>query len=279
MDLSLAEMYGTPGAQEASEDQEKVAQAKMFAELAAENGIKLAEMNDEQLESLWDATFAKEAMPETCPKCEKAKGDCTCEKKEDKGEEKEAAAHAEFAEQQEWQEKVAEMDYLGRLMAHAYVQELGSINEGIEGEEKTAGAPESVGAHFGKNREKYQAATGGIGGAAVGGAMGGGKGALIGGALGAGAGYLGGRMGKGYARGQVKESSAIDEFAAQSALEKAAAAGFDTDEATDRINSVFTLGVIGDSEKIAMAKDTQGAVEIRSLEILEAAGYPVTWGE
>jgi hypothetical protein len=84
-------------------------------------------------------------------------------------------------------------------------------------------------------------------------------------------------MGKGYTRGQTKESSAIDEFAAQAAVEKVAAAGWDADEAIERINSVFTLGTIGESEKIAAAENVEGAVEIRSLEILEAAGYPVEW--
>jgi hypothetical protein len=77
--------------------------------------------------------------------------------------------------------------------------------------------------------------------------------------------------------GKGKKASAIDEFAAERAVEKAAEAGWDADEAIQRINSVFTLGTIGDSEKIAAAKDVDGAVDIRSLEILEAAGYPVTW--
>ena len=39
MDLNLASMYGTPGGQEAAEDQEKVAQAQLFSDLATENGI------------------------------------------------------------------------------------------------------------------------------------------------------------------------------------------------------------------------------------------------
>jgi hypothetical protein len=75
-----------------------------------------------------------------------------------------------------------------------------------------------------------------------------------------------------------KKASALDELAVTAALEKAAAAGFDMEEATDRIAAVATLG-LADSEKVASAPagDLDAAVDIRSLEYLEAAGYPVEW--
>jgi hypothetical protein len=74
-----------------------------------------------------------------------------------------------------------------------------------------------------------------------------------------------------------KKSSALDELAAEAAVVKAAEAGWDVDEAAGRIGAILTLGV-EDSTKIASADDLGTAVEIRSLELLETAGYPVTWG-
>jgi hypothetical protein len=75
-----------------------------------------------------------------------------------------------------------------------------------------------------------------------------------------------------------KNASAIDQLALDMAVEKVAEAGWDMDEAGDRLAAVVTLG-LGGSEKIAAAPygDVNTAVEIRSLEFLEAAGYPVEW--
>ena len=58
----------------------------------------------------------------------------------------------------------------------------------------------------------------------------------------------------------------------------AAAAGFDLDEAADRVSALLTLGV-NESTKIAAAEDFAGAVGIRALELLEGAGYPVEWNQ
>lgn len=77
----------------------------------------------------------------------------------------------------------------------------------------------------------------------------------------------------------AKLGSAVDQLAAKSALEKAASAGWDATEAAGRINAVLTLG-LGESEKIAAQAatlDVETATEIRALEFLQAAGYPVTW--
>jgi len=81
-----------------------------------------------------------------------------------------------------------------------------------------------------------------------------------------------------YAAGRSKESSALDELAGEAALNKVAAAGWDPEEAGERLDAVLTLGM-DLSEKIASAADVDSAVEVRSLELLEAAGYPVTWSE
>lgn len=84
-----------------------------------------------------------------------------------------------------------------------------------------------------------------------------------------------------YLAGSKKESSAIsplDDLAIDAAIAKVAEAGFDIDEAAEKIAEVLILtsGEFTDS-KVASASDVDQAVEIRSLELLEVAGYPVTW--
>ena len=86
--------------------------------------------------------------------------------------------------------------------------------------------------------------------------------------------------GAGYAAGHSKQSSALDECAAELAVKTAAENGWDAEEAGERVASVITLGICTEeNSKVAAAGDLDGAVQIRSLEFLEAAGYPVTWGE
>lgn len=78
--------------------------------------------------------------------------------------------------------------------------------------------------------------------------------------------------------GKDKKSSAyyLDKWAAELAFEKAAEAGWDADEAAAILNSLLTLGPT-ESEKVAAADDLGEALEYRSLELLEEAGYPVNW--
>jgi hypothetical protein len=250
--MDLAAMYGTPGGP-AQEDQEKVAQAELFIKLAHEVGLDLSQYSDEQLSQWWEQTFPKEAGADAAPAADaSAAAPATSE-------EKLAAAQAEFAAAQEFKEKVAEMDYLGRLMAHAYINELTKIGEAMD---KTAAMPPQLAAALGKggNGEKKEEGNGAkeekkeekkeeepkeasVAGPAI-----------------------------------WKEGSAnVDQLAAELAVEKAAAANWDKDEAITRINAVITLGGPGESEKAASASDLNGAVEVRSLEFLEAAGYQVYW--
>jgi len=75
-----------------------------------------------------------------------------------------------------------------------------------------------------------------------------------------------------------KKASAIDQLSAYKAVEKAASIGYSSEEAADRISAVLTLGLANnDGVKVASAPNVETATEIRSLELLEAAGYPVTW--
>ena len=78
---------------------------------------------------------------------------------------------SEEAPAEEYQEKLAEADYLGRVMAHAYVQELNGIQKVAE-EQAAAEAPMSRterAKEFGKKHWKKGAIAGGTIAAAVGG--------------------------------------------------------------------------------------------------------------
>jgi hypothetical protein len=118
MDLNLASMYGTPG----GEEFEKTAQAELFAKLAADEGINLNNLEDHQISELWNSTFGTKLAGEECEEC--GKSECECEEK--------TSAAQEFYREKDYQEKVAEADYLGRVMAHSYVQELGNIGDGMD---------------------------------------------------------------------------------------------------------------------------------------------------
>lgn len=119
MDQFLAEIYGTAKTASATDEEvEKTAQLEMFAKLAADENIDLSQMSDDQVAYLFNETF-KTAAAQPQPQ-------------ETTPDEKLAAAQAEFAAKQEWAEKVAEFDYLGRVAAHSYVQESMKIAEAME---------------------------------------------------------------------------------------------------------------------------------------------------
>jgi hypothetical protein len=304
--MDLAAMYGTPGGPSA-EDLEKTAQADLFVKLAADQGIDLNQLSDAQISHLWNSTFSKTAQEGEEEK--KEEGEEKEEEKEEEGEEseeekKEGAARAEFAQMKEWQEKVAEMDYLGRLMAHAYVQELGQIGDSMEKDaisrytspgvvkrtatkvlERMRGATKDIPA---KLRSKYETVAERVGRQEVGGsrrsggvsmntpeeALARGK-KIIKRTAAGGAATL--AAGGGTAAAMHKKSSALDELAIESALQKVAAANFDVDEAATRIDGLLALHGAPEFVKSASAADVKEAVELRSLELLEAAGYPVNW--
>ncbi len=74
----------------------------------------------------------------------------------------------------------------------------------------------------------------------------------------------------------VTSAPAIDQLAAELACEKAASAGYNADEAAQRVIAVLTLGA-PDSIKVASAETLESAVDVRALELLELAGYPVQY--
>jgi hypothetical protein len=242
--MDLAAVYGTPGGPSA-EDIEKAGEAQLFAKLASDNNINLANLDDDQVMELYNQTFGKEAAippqfqkgngddkdekkdEKKCEKCGKA--DCKCPAAKD--EEKEAAAaQQEFETEKEGQAKLAEADYLGRVMAHSFTQELGLIGDQM----KTASA------------EGAPAAPAAAPAAAQ------------------------------IPELNIKQASALDKLAAKKALEKAAEVGHDLADVQSRIEAIFTLGV-KESEKVAAAENIQQGMEVRALELLEQAGYEVNW--
>lgn len=117
MDQTLAKIYGT---NEEVQDAEKLASAELAEKLAEGEELNLDGLSTDDLEALAQQVLSAGAD-------EGAEEEQTEEQveSEDAEEEKTASSEAE--------EKLAEADYLGRVMAHSYVQELKNI-------EKTANA-------------------------------------------------------------------------------------------------------------------------------------------
>jgi hypothetical protein len=277
IDQFLAQHYGTVPTEPSQEDLQKVAQAELFLKLAANNGVDINQLNDAQINELWGQVFGEEKLAEA------------------------AQLEHEFAKAAaaEAQEKFAEADYMGRIMAHSYVNELrGIAAEGgldfmkIAEEAKThwlrrgweAVKHQATGrGHFGPGWQKLKKDDSGKrqvweGVKELG--KGVGHAAVIPGsvaAVGAG-GYGVHRLLKKKDEGEEesKESSALDTLAANYAVEKAAAYGYDPEEAAERIGAVLTLGP-DESDKVAYVANLDDAVDVRSSELLELAGYPIDW--
>lgn len=271
-DLStmLAEAYGTHQTAPApsAEDMQKQASINLFAKLAADNGVDLNKLSDEQVNELYTEFVTKLAEEEKKEEGEKKEPPPAAKKEEGekKDEEKEAAARAEFQLQKEAEAKVAEADYLGRVMAHAYVNEL----------KKIAGKmPEALAAHA---REAGKAVTKGVEHAGdklknLGKSMKSHKTEIAAGAGGAAAGAAAGE-----AHGRSKKASAVDLEAAEYAVKLAHEAGLDAEVVGEHLDARLLLGV-QESTKTAGVEDFETARHIRALELLEQIGVPVTWPE
>ena len=237
MDEQLAAIYGT-GQQEVEEnDLEKTAAAELLVKLAEEQGVSLDDFSDEEIGEMLNDLY-EGGIEHTA---------------EEAGEE--AGGEA--------QEKVAEADYLGRVMAHAMVQELSSIEK-----EAAPAAAKAVGEFFKNRPTAYRKAGKALKEAVTGKQKGlfdklrpGTRGKRFGQAvkavspeLGTAAGLT--AAGVGAAKMKKKESSALEALAEQRAYELAAEAGY---------------------VKEASALDQE--VERRALEICEENGIPVEWNE
>jgi hypothetical protein len=282
MDAFLAEYYGTNKTASApQEDLEKQASVELFLKLASESNIDLKSMPDTKVQELYDSWVSKTAAA-AAPAAE---GGGTKVASEDDEEDEEKKKHEEAKKEHEEKkaaaEKVAEADFLGRVMAHSYVQEMRKIAAQAtapEGE-KTAGMPEALAKHLERTGKGVVKAVGRTHDEEK--AMHKGTAKLIGGAAhAAGAGAVGaGAAAAVHHHNKEKASSAIDELAFERAQKIAADGGFDAEEAANKIAAAFTLNLVEESTKVASAPDVGTAVEIRALELLERVGYPVQWAQ
>jgi hypothetical protein len=311
MNPHLAAMYNTNGYGEAVQaEQTKIAHVDLFCKAAAAEGIDLSTMTEDVRAQLFENFCEKLASDDKDADDKGGDKDKAPPfmKKEEKGEkkeedEKEAAARAEFLAQAEWQQKTAEADFLGRQMAHAFMAEKSEIEK--EAKEKPEfqkkHSPTLLGAGRGapggtatqtdkgakltlgtKARDAAREVGKRVGESAkrVGDFAGKhkGKAALVGGGVAAGA------VGAALASRSKKDSdeksaSAFDVTAAEQGVKIAMEYGYDGDQAVERLNAVLTLGP-AESEKIAHANgDYDTALNLRGLELLESAGYPIAWDD
>lgn len=106
MDEYLASIYGTS----TPESLEKTAQAELLMKLAEDEDIDLSGLTEEQLGALADQVVSDDQDPNAGGVVEPA-----------------GEAGGEAVVQEEAQAKFAEADFLGRVMAHSYTQELNKI--------------------------------------------------------------------------------------------------------------------------------------------------------
>ena len=279
MDAQLAQIYGT--GQSVEDDQVKLAAAELLVKLAEDNGVDLNQFSDADVAQMVSELQKTAEFP---PKESKE----TAESKESK----ESSESGEKAAE----EKVAEADFLGRVMAHSFNQELGEI-------QKVAG-PTGLGS-------LGEAAVSRAASAARGHAREGTKGAIkafigkrlesnksglsdLKNALTAGKSYSFGEKARGAARSlkkmpetaagvglagaggvaaathkKEKKSSALDTLASERAWELAKEAGW--------VDTEGNLTVPQQEQKTASALEIE--VGRRALQMLEAEGLPVQWNE
>lgn len=194
MDQTLAAIYGT--AQVTEEDAEKIAAAELAEKLAADGDV---ELDEETLEALANEVLEQEAAEMTEP-AETAAVEEPAEKTAEEANveepaEKVAEATETAPELTEEQQKIAEADYLGRVMAHSFAQE----SREIEKEAAAYGKGEKEEhKRIARGYGRVSGVLGAVQGAAAGAMSGGSKagrvakavgGAALGGAVGTGAGY------------------------------------------------------------------------------------------
>lgn len=261
MDEQLAAIYGTGASYVEETDLEKTAAAELLVKLAEEQGVDLANFSDEEVGEMLNDLYAGGV---------------------------EHTAAAEPSVDDEAQEKFAEADYLGRIMAHSMVQELDSIEKEagkvgdaagkVWGALKGGGskAKETAGKAWGGVKGRAQEAKSGVTGWSSAGRSGGKMkltpgerlqnlkpaAKVVGGAA-----ALEGARRLGKSQKTASADSAIDQLAAQRAFDMAKEAGYIDEQGNFLV----------ETEKQASALDL--AIERRALEICESEGIPVDWNE
>lgn len=262
----LGEVFGTTKTASASEeDLQKEAHMQFFTDLCKEQNIDIGALDDNQVGELYKAAMAMYPANGTTKEAEfppaaKSDEDKKKEEEEKKAKEKSAAASAEYAEKRAAAAKIAEADFMGRVMAHSLVDEMRKIAAEEGGKPPfPPKKPEGKDGKDGKDEDSEKKASDARAQALID-------------AL----------------RARTKEASAppagssstpnFDEQAAYHAIEMLKSAGVDADLAHARISAVYTLG-IGDSTKIASAETEERARVLRGLEYCEAAGFQVDWSK
>lgn len=254
MDPWLANIYGTG----AADDLEKTAQVALLHKLAEEGTVDLEGLSDEQIGALAAQVFSgDEEEPE---KTEASQEDVA----------QMQAAQQEQALAKEAQAKFEEADFLGRVMAHSYTQELEKIAADKAQKEKTAGrfsaAKDAIKAkagpvaskakdYIGKHRGKF-----GLG-------------------AGAAAGFAAGRAGK------RKEASAFEKLADLRAQEILGAVGISPEQHAQFMAQMQAQQAQQAQPQFHPAQaaqpgqpnqqEFQGALDQRALELLAENGYDV----
>lgn len=245
MDEQLAQIYGTgqPVAYD-QEDLQKTAAAELLVKLAAEQGVDLNQFSDTEIGEMISDLYKsaeEEGAPPFPPKKEEGK------KEEEKEEEKEKEAQVKFAE----------ADFLGRVMAHAMVQELNNIDKQAGVGKMLEGAGKKITETVLRSGKGSAARMNPLTAKLIGG------GTLAAGATGVG---LGAKKLFGKKKESAANEEALNALAQERAWEMAKAAGY-VDEEGD-------LMVPGHQKQ---ASAVEQAVEVRALQMLEQAGLPVEW--
>jgi hypothetical protein len=269
MDKQLAEMYGTLNDVDET-DVEKLAAAKLAEELSETEETTIEDLSDEDAEALAQQLLGEET--ETVEEPEETE-EVEQEASEEEGAaveepEKTSAVKEELSDEQ--QEKLAEADFLGRVMAHAYTQELKLIAQDEDMEKEARPSLKEVGGKVGKFLGKAKQKANESVPFKARKAFGNHKG-KIGLGAGAAAGVAAGRASK------KKESSALDTLVLARAAEILEANGLDPAALEDTEKKSSALNE--DQEAVLNAKVTEKAVELlqsKGFEFAEEAEEEVS---
>lgn len=255
----LGDVYGTSkvaSAAPTSEDMAKQANLDFFNSLVTSKGIDLDKLGDEQVADLYKVAMEFKAK-------EEGKDEEAEKKKKEEDSKKEAsalivaAANDELTEKRAAAAKIAEAEFLGKVMAHSFAAESQKIAADMAAKQagelppqfgKKPEGKEEKKDEKGEEDEKKEAS--------------------------ARAAALVAELTKSASGGTPN----ADLVAAEHALVLLKEAGVDAELAHARINAVYTLGLPA-STKIAAAASNEDAIQARALEFCEAAGFPVNWAQ
>lgn len=228
MDQWLAKIYGTDGA---ADDLEKTAQSHLLQKLAEEQGIDLSGLSEDQIQELATETFGTESIAEDTDMVDQA------------------AVEQQMAK--EAQAKFEEADFLGRVMAHSYTQELEKIAGARELAGRAAGAIERGGRSVSDRLGRAGAAAGkkigegakSLAGSRVGKAVGHGVSSAHK-ALGRGASAAGGHLSKHRGKYTAGAGAAAAGYGAHKAMHKEASA-------FEKLAMEHAQALLGNAEQVA----------------------------